>query len=199
MDIERHILPEITDDFVKQVDPDVSSAEEWKEKIRKIIELRYEAKSNEQFSQNLHDSMIQYVKPEYPTSMEESYLDRLVEDVKNSGEKIEDESKIREMFRPSAIRNLKLYVIRKALIREQNLSVTPEEVEQKIKTSCVENPDKEKDIEKYYKKPSNKKQLADNLLDEKITDYLKQFAKVATEIIKTADLRKKEMEHRHDH
>ena len=143
--------------------------------------------------------MIQYVKPEYPTSMEESYLDRLVEDVKKSGEKIEDESKIREMFRPSAIRNLKLYVIRKALIREQDLSVTSEEVEQKIKTSCVENPDKEKDIKKYYKKPSNKKQLADNLLDEKITNYLKQFAKVATETIKTADLRKKEMEHRHDH
>ena len=198
INVERHTLPDITDDFVKKIDPGLSNVDEWKDKIRKIIASKYESKSEEEFSQNINNSVVDFVDPAYPSSMEEGYLDSLVEDVKKSGEKIEDESKIREMFRPSAIRNLKLYLIRKAIIKEQDLSVSVDEVEEKIKKSCLDNPSQEKEIKKYYKKPSNKKQLSNNMLDQKMTEYLKQFAKVTTETIKTADLRKKEMERSHE-
>jgi trigger factor len=197
--VERQILPEINDEFIQQIDPEVSGIEEWKHKIRDVIEKNYDAKSKEQFNQNLFDAMIHFVNPDYPPSMETGYLDGFVEDIKKSGEHVKDEKKVRDMFRPTAVRNLKYFLIRKALIKDQNISVSSEEVEKRINQSCLENPKKEKEIKKYYRKPSHKKRLMDSMIDEKIMDYLEQFAKVTLDTINTADLRKQQKEQTHEH
>lgn len=199
INVERHILPDINDEFVSQIDPEVSDVDGWKEKIRTAINTRYETRAKEQFSQYVIDAYIQYVNPEYPESMAEAYLDSLIEDVKQSGDKVKDEEKLRDMFRPSAIRNLKFYLIRKALVQDQNISVSADEVEEEIRTRVETNHDKAGDISKYYRKPSNKKRLSDELIDRKITDFLEHYTKVTIETIKTEDLRKKELEHAHEH
>ncbi len=199
INVERHILPEINDEFVSHIDPEVSDVDGWKEKIRTAIETRYETRAKEEFKQHVIDAYIQYVNPEYPESMAEAYLDNLIEDVKQSGEKVKDEEKLRDMFRPSAIRNLKFYLIRKALVKDQNISVSVDEVEEEIRERVEMNQDKAGEISKYYRKPSNKKRLSDELMDRKITDFLEQYTKVKIETIKTEDLRKKEMEHTHEH
>ena len=199
INVERHTLPEVNDEFVTQIDPEVSDVAAWKEKIREAITRRYEDSSEEQFSQHIIDAYIQYVNPEYPESMADAYLDSLVEDVKHSGDKVKDENKLREMFRPSAIRNLKYYLIRKMLVKDQNISVSSDEIDEEIQKRCKVNQDKANEISKYYRKPSNKKRLSDELIERKITEFLKQFTKVKIETIKTADLRKKELEHTHEH
>ena len=199
INVERHTLPEVNNEFVTQIDPEVSDVAAWKEKIREAITKRYEVRSEEQFSQHIIDTYIQYVNPEYPESMADDYLDSLVEDVKRSGDKVKDENKLREMFRPSAIRNLKYYLIRKMLLKDQNISVSSDEIDAEIQKRCEVNPDNANEISKYYRKPSNKNRLSDELIDRKITEFLKQFAKVKIETIKTADLRKKELEHTHEH
>ena len=199
INVERHNLPEVNNEFVSQVDPKVSDVDAWKEKIRTAINNRYEARSEEQFSQHVIDAYIQYVNPEYPESMAEAYLDRLVEEVKQSGDKIKDGKKLREMFRPSAIRNLKYYLISKVLVQDQNISVSSDEIDVEVRQRCEVNPDKANEISKYYRKPSNKERLSDELINRKITEFLKQFTKVRIETIKTEDLRKKELEHAHEH
>lgn len=199
INVERHILPEINDEFVLQVDPEVADVNGWKEKIRTVINTRYETRATEQFNQHIIDEYINYVNPEYPESMADAYLDSLVEDVKKSGEKVKDEEKIRDMFRPTAIRNLKYYLIRKALVQDQNISVSSEEIEKEIRLRCEVNSEKSNEISKYYRKPSNKKRLSDELIDKKITDFLEHYTKVTIETVKTEDLRKKETEHTHEH
>ena len=199
INVERHTLPEINNEFVTQIDPEVSDVAAWREKIREAIAKRYEARSEEQFSQHIIDAYIQYVNPEYPESMADAYLESLVEDVRQSGDKVKDENKLREMFRPSAIRNLKYYLIRKVILKDQDISVSSDDVDGEIQKRCEMNPDNANEISKYYRKPSNKKRLSEELIDRKITEFLKQFAKIKTETIKTADLRKKELEHTHEH
>ena len=132
INVERHTLPEVNNEFVTQIDPEVSDVAAWKEKIREAITKRYEVRSEEQFSQHIIDTYIQYVNPEYPESMADAYLDSLVEDVKQSGDKVKDENKLREMFRPSAIRNLKYYLIRKMLVKDYNISVSSDEIDEEV-------------------------------------------------------------------
>ena len=74
-----------------------------------------------------------------------------------------------------------------------------DEIDEEIQKRCKVNQDKANEISKYYRKPSNKKRLSDELIERKITEFLKQFTKVKIETIKTADLRKKELEHTHEH
>ena len=52
-----------------------------------------------------------------------------------------------------------------------------------------------KEILKYYKKPSNKKRVEDDLVEKKILEYLEQFAKVKEIEVLTKDLRGQDHEH----
>ena len=93
----------------------------------------------------------------------------------------------------------KYYLISKVLVQDQNISVSSDEIDVEVRQRCEVNPDKANEISKYYRKPSNKERLSDELINRKITEFLKQFTKVRIETIKTEDLRKKELEHAHEH
>jgi len=200
--VEEQVLPEVDLDFVKAVDPKYDSVEDWKTSIKERIDKNYEQRAKEQFERELADALIEKVNPDYPPSMVEAYLDHLIEDVKksNNGEPL-DEAKVREAYRSAAERNLKWYLIRNAIIKQEGLEVTREEVQAKIDEIIQTNPEEHrKQIEKYYKKPSNRTRIEDDLMEEKILDYIKQYAKVKEVVVKTQDLRKLgQEEHNHEH
>jgi FKBP-type peptidyl-prolyl cis-trans isomerase (trigger factor) len=106
-----------------------------------------------------------------------------------------DESKVREHYKPVAERNLKWYSLRKLLIESEELSASKEDVEGEINKLIERSPQSEKEIRKFYKKPSNRQRVEDDFVEKKILDYLEQFAKVKEVEIHTKDLRKQDHEH----
>ncbi|MFQ6604584.1 MAG: trigger factor [Fidelibacterota bacterium] len=188
--VEDHQLPEVDESFVKTVDNEVKSVEEWKEKIRQSIDDEYTQRSEEALERQLADSLIEKADIEYPPSMVAAYLEHLMEDVKksNPGTPL-DEEQVRKTYTPVAERNMKWYLLRKAIIREQDLTVSREEVQVEIQRLKDRSPDYAKDIEKYYKKPSNREKIEDDLMEKKILEYIKQFAKIKEVKVHTKDIR----------
>ena len=191
--IEREILPELEPEFFKKINPGIDSVEAFKEDVDMKIKENFRERSKTSYERALSDALIEYVSPSFAPSMVEHYLSNLVEDVKkqNKGEQIEDE-KIREHYLPIAERNIKWYTIRNKLIETQKLKVSSEELEKEIQRLIEITPKSEKEIKKYYKKPSNLKRLEDDLLEKIILEYIEQFAKVKEVEIQTKDLRKQE-------
>ena len=191
INVEEQVLPEVNLDFVKQMDPDAKDIESWKNGIKEQIEKNYRQRANEQFDRNISDALIDMIKPEFSPAMVDSYLDHIIEDVKASsqGAKLE-EDKVRETYRPLSERNLKWYSIRKAIIKDQDLKISADEVKAEIDRLTEESPKQAKEIEKYYKKPSNKTRIEDDLIEKKIIDYLANFTKVKEVKVYTKDLRK---------
>ena len=191
INVEEQVLPEINMDFVKQMDPDAKDVENWKNGVKEKIEKSYQQRANEQFDRNISDALIERIKPEFSPSMVESYLDHIIEDVKasNNGAKIE-EDKVRETYRPLSERNLKWYSIRKAIINDQNLKISADEIKAEIDRLKEESPKQAKEIDKYYKKPSNRTRVEDDLMEKKIIEYLMNFIKVKEVKVYTKDLRK---------
>ena len=185
-------MPEVNLDFIKQMDPEAKDIESWKEGLKEQIEKGYLQRATEQFDRNISDALISKISPEFAPSMVESYLDHIVEDVKanNQGAKIE-EDKVRETYRPLSERNLKWYSIRKAIIKDQDLKILAEEVKAKIDRLVEESPKQAQEINKFYKKPSNRTRLEDDLMEKKIIDNLLNFVKVKEVKVHTKDLRKK--------
>ena len=191
LNVEEQVLPEVNMDFVKQMDPEAKDVESWKNSIKEQIEKNYLQRAKEQFDRNISDALIENIKPEFAPSMVESYLDHIIEDVKanNQGAKLE-EDKVRETYRPLSERNLKWYSIRKAIIKDQDLKISTDEIKTEIERLKDESPKQAKEIEKYYKKPSNKTRIEDDLIEKKIIDYLSNFTKVKEVKVYTKDLRK---------
>ncbi len=193
--VEDHELPEVNEDFVKMVDPALDTVDAWRDKIRESIELEYDRRSEESFDRQLSDALIELANIEYPPSMVESYLLHLMEDVKksNPGSELDDE-KVRETYQPVAERNMKWYLLRKAIIRDQSISVSKDEIQDEVNRLIERSPQYAKDIEQYYKKPSNRDKIEDDLVEKKILNYLKEYAKIKTVKVNTKDLREQDMQ-----
>ena len=191
--VEREILPEINDEFFKRINPDLDSEETLRKDVEKKIQENFEERSKTAYERDIADALIAKVNPSFAPSMVENYLTNLVEDVKkqNKGEPM-DEAKVREHYAPVAERNMKWYLIRNKLIESQSLKVSKESIEQEIQRLVDRTPQSEKEIIKFYKKPSNRKHIEDDLMEKIILDYLEQFAKVKEVEVSTKDLRGKE-------
>lgn len=194
--VEREVLPEVNDDFLKLVNPELASADALRSDVEKKIQSNFEERSVTAYERDLADSLINLIDPSFAPSMVENYLLNMIEDVKkqNNGEPL-DEEKVREHYKPVAERNIKWYSIRNKLIESESLHASKEEVDNEILKLIERSPQSEKEIRKYYKKPSNKKRVEDDLVEKKILEYLEQFAKVKETEVFTKDLRGQDHEH----
>ena len=188
--IERQILPKLDEKFVKSVDPDAASLENYKERVKEKLEKAYKEKAEESFSQQLFDAVIKKVNPEFPQSMMDSYLKQMVEEVMNRNQGQLEREKVVETYKPIAEQNLKWYLVRKAIIDQQEISVLEDELLKFIQDKKDQNPEQKKEIEKFYKKPSNKDRAKDSIMEKKILAYLKEYAKIKEVKVYTKDLRK---------
>ena len=190
--IERELLPELDEKFIKSINPDLKSVEDLTSDVENKIKENFEERSKTAFERDLSDAMIKLVNPSFSPSMVSNYMDNLVEDVKkqNNGEPL-DEDKVREHYKAVAERNIKWYSIRKKIIEDQKINISKENIDSEINRLVEISPKSENEIRTFYKKPSSRKRLEDDLTELKIMDYLKKFSKVKEVKVATKELRGK--------
>ena len=188
--VEREVLPEINDDFVRLINPDLKSIDDLNKDVLDKINQNFEERSRQTFEKDLSDALIEKIGVETPPSMVNNYLNNILEDVKkqNNGEKI-DEEKVLETYRPSAERNLKWYLIRKKIIDQEQISIGRSDIDSEIENLVSRSPNSEKEIRRFYKKPSNRQKIEDDITEKKILEYLTQFAKIKEVEVNTKDIR----------
>ena len=188
--VERENLPEIDSDFVKLVNPDLGSVDDLREDVLKKINENFEERSKQAYERELSDALIEKAGLNVPPSMVDNYLKNILEDVKkqNSGEPL-DEEKVLETYRPSAERNLRWYLIRKKIIDQEEIKFERKDIDAEIENLVTRSPNSEKEIRRFYKKPSNRQRIEDDMIEKKILEYLDQFAKVKEVEVNTKDIR----------
>ena len=188
--VERENLPAVDDDFLKLINPDLGSVDDLRADVLKKINENFEERARQSFERELSDALIEKVGFETPPSMVENYLNNILEDVKkqNNGEPIEEE-KVLETYRPSAERNLKWYLIRKKVISQEQMNIERKDIDTEIENLVSRSPNSEKEIRRFYKKPSNRQRIEDDMVEKKILEYLNQFAKVKEVEVNTKDIR----------
>ena len=190
--IERELLPELDEKFIKSINPDLKSVEDLTSDVENKIKENFEERSKTAFERDLSDALIKLVNPSFSPSMVSNYMDNLVEDVKkqNNGEPL-DEDKVREHYKAVAERNIKWYSIRKKIIEDQKINISKENIDSEINRLVEVSPKSENKIRTFYKKPSSRKRLEDDLTELKIMDYLKKFSKIKELKVATKELRGK--------
>ena len=188
--VERENLPAVDDDFLKLINPELGSVDDLRADVLKKINENFEERARQSFERELSDALIEIVGVDTPPSMVENYLNNILEDVKkqNNGEPIEEE-KVLETYRPSAERNLKWYLIRKKVISQEQMNIERKDIDVEIENLVSRSPNSEKEIRRFYKKPSNRQRIEDDMVEKKILEYLNQFAKVKEVEVNTKDIR----------
>ena len=131
--VERENLPELNDEFLKIINPELDSVDSLRKDVEKKIIQNFQERSQTAYERELSDKAIDFVNPSFAPSMVENYLGNLIEDVKkqNNGEPL-DEGKVKEQYQPVAERNEKWFSLRNKIIESEGLHVKKEEVDDEM-------------------------------------------------------------------
>ncbi len=188
--VQEEIFPELDEEFIKKVDGEATDEASFRQNVQKRIEERLDRESEGQLNEAIVDYFIQSTKLEPPPSMVDNMIDNAIEQAKSNNGKTFDEEKYRTDARPSVTRSVKWYLLRKALVEAEELSVQDEELDSHIEEILESSKDEKGQVRRYYKKSSNRERLRDDLLDGKLFEKLKEYAKVSEVAIATSELRK---------
>jgi len=189
-EIKSKLLPETDDELAKDAG-DFESLEALKQDIRERLEKRSKEGAKRALRERLIDELLKQNSFDLPESMVSGYLDAIVERARReSGNQEVDEQQLREHYRPTAIWNIRWELARDKMQEMQEFTVTDEDREAYIATVAAEQGVSEKDIRKSLKKKNARDRFDDDILQEKVLDYLEANAKVKEKKITRKDIEK---------
>jgi len=185
--IKKIVLPELTEELIKKVTKDkVATEEDFRNDIRKDIQNYYDQTTEKYTRDKLTEKIINNNKFTAPNSLVDNLLDDFVQKeeqyYKKQGYNKIDKDLVRERYKNNAEFEVKWYLLRNAIIKEENLDVPDEELREMAKKDAENSGLTEDKLFSYYKSTNFKEQL----LDKKLFDFLKmnnQIKKVDKETL----------------
>jgi len=136
-EIKEEILPEIDDEFAKDLGEHETLAE-LRQAIRRELERRYEAQSERELRQDIIDMLIEQVDFALPEVLVKHELSALIGEAQNAlsyrGLSLEDTGRTEESFSkeyyPQAERRVREYLLLQKVVEQEGITATDEMLEQ---------------------------------------------------------------------
>jgi trigger factor len=140
-EIKMKELPEVDDDFVKDVS-DFDTLEKYKEDIKAKLTAAKEKEVNDDVENQLIDKLIEKMKADIPQAM---FDNKINEDIREFGYRLQsqgldfetylkytgmDKDSIRSQFQPQAERQVKVRLALEKIAKLENIQPTDEEIEE---------------------------------------------------------------------
>lgn len=140
-EVKETILPELDDEFAKDVTEDCDTMEQLTEKIKKNLTESREKAADAQFEESLLDALLEQTEVTVPEVMIRSQLDTIMEDMsmrmQMQGLNLETYlqltgstfEQMREGYREQATRQVRINLALREIAKQENITVTDEDVE----------------------------------------------------------------------
>jgi len=174
--IEEQELPELDDEFVKNLgDDNLDTMEQLRDDIRQRMLERFEVRSKQQVHSRLIDEVLKENPFDVPESMVDNYLKSIAHDMQHKNPKAKvDEEAIRKQYRVDAIYEIRWHLLKQAIAKAENINVSDEEVFQKITLL----PYSEEEKASIRNNDTFIEQIRQDMLDEKVKKFLELNAKI---------------------
>ena len=197
--LEHKELPEIDDEFIKDA-AGAESVEAYKKETRERLEKQAKEKSDAETENNIVRAVTERAEVEIPDAMIENQIDTMVHNaeyrlgMQYGGLKLEDYLRymgsnmhdFREGYRAQAQDTVKAQLVIDKIVRTEGLKAEDAEVDAKIE-ELAKNANKE--LEEYKKgvSESQREYIANDIVVEKLFNFLKENNELTTEEEKPAE------------
>jgi trigger factor len=194
--VEEHILPELNDEFAQTVHPEAETLDALKEKVRAELESYWSRQSDTFLEEQIADYFIDQLKDvELPKTVVEEQAKNIYEDMKKRypSDAEMDEKAVIENYSETATKSLKWQLVKNKIVKDNEIKVEDSDIDAKIE-EMLQNVNEElrDSYKKYYETPQIKNQFHDDVINTKIMDHIKSFAKIKNKKV-TRKARLKEM------
>lgn len=189
--IKTRQLPALDDDLAQDVSEKFKTLADLKADISRNLEVAKNRKLAELKSQSLLEQLVEKNPFDIPASMLAAELDgrwrMMAQQFQTTPEQLEKmitasgqtkESMLTQWTGDSE-KMLKSRIIVDSLLREKNISVTPEEIEEQYKKIAEEGGMDVEEVKKHYSDPRSKEWLIDDTKEQKLYEELYKEVKVS--------------------
>jgi trigger factor len=185
-DVKLMEVPELNDEFAKNLGAEFSDLEALRIRIKEDIKTRDEKRVERELKKRLLDKIGEKVTFDLPESLVESEMKYAVETVKQNllrmGSSFEKsgltEEKVRQDFRAASEKRVKDLLILGEIARQNDLSLTELEVDEGFVDLAKGIGQDPKVVRQYYEAKGLLEGFRDRLLEEKTLNYLVKGAKI---------------------
>ena len=181
-EIKTRELPELDDEFAKSISPDFDEVDKLRSGVKEHIVRQANSRAKVKMFNRLVEYLIENNRIAVPPTMLEGYLEKLLANAEKNGEKLAKDD-FKEKYEPSAIRNLKWFILRKNMIEQQNLHATEDEIDVEIDKIVKESGGTAETLKAYFKNPKNKEKVVDDIEERKVLEHLESIAKITNKKI----------------
>jgi len=184
-EIKEKILPPLDDEFAKDLG-DYSSLEALKAKLKGEIEKEKELMLERQLKDQVVDQLLQANPFEIPESMVDEQAKALVSNTKlrlaTQGLALKNlnvsEEKLQEDYREMAKRQVRTFLILEKIASQEGISVTDDEMEERLKEISERTRQKFDVVKRYYEKNGLIPELKAEIMTDKTLNFLFQKAEI---------------------
>jgi trigger factor len=190
VDIKALLLPNLDDAFARDLGAEIKSLDDLKEKLRETITKEREQRIDRATKQKLVQKVAETVEFPLPEILVDSEVDlalqNLEQNLVRSGSSLEkaglSTQKLRLEFRPTAEKRVKEMLILDEIARQNGLTVTEEDLEERFRVLGVRLGQDPETVRKFYDLRNMTGSVREGLMEEKALNYLVENA-----IIKEAE------------
>jgi trigger factor len=173
--IQKIILPELNEEFIKKITKDkVSNKADLKKEVKKDIENFYEGKVEEILRGKLITTLIKNNEFTPPSTLVNNILEELVKNeeeyLKKQGYPNVKTSELKERLKTTAENDVKWFLIKSALLKKENISVTDDEIKELAEKDAEKTGIPVEKLLTYYKNSGQ----SEKTLDQKLFEFLKE-------------------------
>ena len=185
--IREKEMPELDEDFVKEVSETANTVEEYKAEIRERLEKQAENRAETAFENEVIEKVVENAEVDIPEAMIEEQIDNMLRDMEMrmmyQGMKLDDYFKytgqtreqVREMYKPSAEERVKTQLVVAAIMKAEEIKADEAEIDAEIAKYADQNK-KSLDEFKAMLSDGDKEYFAELASLQKTVAFLKDHA-----------------------
>jgi trigger factor len=187
-EIKQEVLPELNDEFAKEVSPDSKTLDLLREQISTNLRLRAEERARTDFEERVVEAVVDLARLEFPPVLLEREIGRLLneqlsylqrgnsslEEYLSSKSKTEEE--LREELRPRATKRITQSLVLGKIAEEEKIEVSDSEIQSEIE-SMTKSVTDNKELLEFLKSEQAHESIEQMLLTRKTVQHLVEIAK----------------------
>jgi len=175
--IKEKVLPEITDDFAKEIG-EFKTVDELEEAVQKQLEIQKERDSEDMLRHRLINEVIRRNDFEIPEPMVKNTLDLLWENYSKQSKEKMDEETYRKEHQPQTVWNLKWQLIWKKIAEIENITISDDELDKEIEKGAQSNPKEAEKIKAHYRDSRHRDRLKMDFLESRTIQFIQENSKI---------------------
>jgi len=186
IDIKEMVLPELNDEFAKNLGGDFNGLEDLRNKMKEMISNQEENRIDREMKGRLIKKITDNIDFETPLILIESEIDFALENFKQSltqsGTSLEQagiaEERLRDDFRPASERRVREMLVLEDIAKKDNITVNEEDLEEGFKDMAASMGQEAEIVRQYYEARGLVDTFKDKLVEEKTLNSLVESARI---------------------